>query len=88
MSPPDVNLDKQKRRHWAPLAGMALAAIFGIGIILYWVMEEFATAPTPEEVDEPVRSIENIDSDDIDSGDVDLPPTAPVEEIDAVPSSP
>ncbi|WP_172299851.1 hypothetical protein [Pseudoruegeria sp. HB172150] len=28
MSAPKTNIEKQKRRHWAPLAGIALALIF------------------------------------------------------------
>lgn len=42
MSAPQTNLEKQKRRHWAPLLGMALVTLFGVGIILYWLGEEVA----------------------------------------------
>ncbi|UWR35569.1 hypothetical protein K3759_19315 (plasmid) [Sulfitobacter sp. W027] len=45
MSPPDANLKKQERRHIGPLIGMAVTVIFGIGIIVYWMGEEVATAP-------------------------------------------
>ena len=45
MTPPDANLKKQERRHFGPLIGMAVVVIFGIGIIVYWMGEEVATAP-------------------------------------------
>ncbi|MFG6660890.1 hypothetical protein [Sulfitobacter sp. 915] len=45
MTPPDANLKKQERRHIGPLIGMAVVVIFGIGIIIYWMGEEVATAP-------------------------------------------
>ncbi|EDQ03263.1 hypothetical protein DSM14862_04153 (plasmid) [Sulfitobacter indolifex] len=48
MSPPDANLKKQERRHIGPLIGMAVVVIFGIGIIVYWMGEEVATAPEDE----------------------------------------
>lgn len=48
MSAPDTSLVTQKRRHRGPLIGMALAAIFGVSLILYWLMEESATASDPQ----------------------------------------
>ncbi len=45
MTPPDTDLKKQERRHIGPLIGMAVVVIFGIGIIVYWIGEEVATAP-------------------------------------------
>ena len=45
MSPPDTNVEKQKSRHKGPLIGMALVAVFGIGLITYWVFELFAESP-------------------------------------------
>jgi hypothetical protein len=42
MSAPKTNLEKQKRRHWAPLLGMALVALFGVALIVYWQVEEAA----------------------------------------------
>ncbi|MBJ2149802.1 hypothetical protein [Paracoccus sp. IB05] len=48
MSAPQTNLEKQTRRHWAPLLGIALAALFGVGIIVYWLGEEVSDAdPQP-----------------------------------------
>lgn len=37
MSAPDTTLAKQKRRHWGPLLGMALAIIV-IALLLVWVL--------------------------------------------------
>lgn len=42
MSAPNTNLDKQKRRHWFPLIGMALVVIFGVIMIMFWLGEEAA----------------------------------------------
>lgn len=48
MSAPDTNIEKQKRRHWAPLVGSALVVVFGIAMILWWALEQAAQAPGPE----------------------------------------
>ena len=48
MSAPETNIQKQKRRHWAPLVGSALVAVFGVALILWWVLEESAEAPGPD----------------------------------------
>ncbi len=32
MSAPDTNLEKQKRRHWGPLLGIALAIVLAGGL--------------------------------------------------------
>ncbi len=45
MSAPQTNLEKQRRRHRGPLIGMALVALFGVGLILYWLFEEAASSP-------------------------------------------
>ena len=37
MSPPDTNLEKQKRRHWGPLWGIGLAVLFAVGLFLWWI---------------------------------------------------
>jgi hypothetical protein len=47
MSAPKTNLEKQKRRHWAPLLGMALVALFGVALIVYWQVEEAAEGLSP-----------------------------------------
>lgn len=48
MSAPRTNLEKQRRRHWAPLLGIALAALFGVAVIVYWLTEEAANSdPQP-----------------------------------------
>lgn len=55
MSAPKTNLEKQSKRHWAPLLGIALAVFFGVGVIFYWLGEEVATSdpqePTESESD-------------------------------------
>jgi len=45
MSAPQTNIEKQKRRHWAPLVGSALVAVFGVLVILWWMTEEAVEAP-------------------------------------------
>lgn len=80
MSSPDTNLKKQKRRHRGPLIGMALVAIFGIGLILFWIGEIMVTAPGPDE--EPaIESSEALSPDELEAGTVDVPEAAPVEEV-------
>ncbi len=48
MSAPDTDIDKQKRRHWAPLLGSALVAIFAVAMIAWWAFEQSAKAPGPD----------------------------------------
>lgn len=43
MSAPEVNIEKQKRRHRGPLIGMAVVVLFVVVLIIYWPSEE---APT------------------------------------------
>lgn len=45
MSAPQTNIEKQKRRHWAPLVGSALVAVFGVLMIIWWMTEEAVEAP-------------------------------------------
>lgn len=53
MSAPKTNIEKQQRRHWAPLLGMGLVALFGVGLIIYWLGEEVADSdPPPQETHE------------------------------------
>lgn len=47
MSAPKTNIETQKRRHWAPLVGMALAALFGVLLIVYWIGEEVVDSDPP-----------------------------------------
>jgi len=47
MSAPQTNLETQKRRHIGPLIGMALVAIFGVSLIVYWQFEEAAQGQGP-----------------------------------------
>ncbi|GLS86047.1 hypothetical protein GCM10010873_10210 [Cypionkella aquatica] len=52
MSAPNTNIDKQARRHRGPLIGMALAVIFGVAVILYWLFEESAQSDPPAPQDQ------------------------------------
>lgn len=47
MSAPRTNIETQKRQHIAPLIGMALVVIFGVGLIVYWQFEESARGDSP-----------------------------------------
>ncbi|MEP3333536.1 hypothetical protein [Sedimentitalea sp.] len=80
MSPPDTNLKKQEHRHRGPLLGIALAVVFAIGVILYWIADEAVVAPGPETGDE------DITPPDIREGDVELHGDAPTYTVD--PSDP
>lgn len=45
MSAPRTNTEKEVRRHRGPLLGMAAVALFGVALIVYWIVEEVAQAP-------------------------------------------
>lgn len=47
MSAPHTNIGKQRRRHVVALAGMALAVLFGVFVIVYWLFEEAAESDPP-----------------------------------------
>jgi hypothetical protein len=47
MSAPQTNIEKQKKRHKGPLIGMALAVVFGVGLIFFWLMDEAADGQSP-----------------------------------------
>ena len=47
MSPPDINLERQKRRHRGPLIGMALGLVVAVGLVVFWAMRENAAPPEP-----------------------------------------
>lgn len=47
MSAPRTNLEKQRRRHWGPLLGMALVTLFAVAVIVYWLAEEMAQSDPP-----------------------------------------
>ncbi|MDP3339683.1 hypothetical protein [Frigidibacter sp.] len=57
MSAPQTNIEKQKRRHWAPLVGSALVVVFGVAMILWWMTEEAVEAP---ETDAPAAATGDI----------------------------
>ena len=79
MSAPDTNTKKQTKRHWAPLLGFLLVVCFGVGIILYWVGEEVATAPEDES-----PATESPSVTEAQDGDVNVPDSAPVEEVEPI----
>lgn len=54
MSAPRTNLEKERRRHWGPLLGMAIVTIFAVGLMIYWLFEEVAQSdPPPPPMEEP-----------------------------------
>lgn len=48
MSAPDTNIEKQKERHRPSLAGMAIAAAFGVAMIAVLVVIVSARGEAPE----------------------------------------
>lgn len=56
MSAPDKSLKKQRKRHWGPLVGMALAVAVAAGLLFWWLGQEVVVEPvseeTPAQVDE------------------------------------
>ncbi|AJE49072.1 hypothetical protein [Celeribacter indicus] len=85
MSAPDTNTKKQARRHWPPLLAFLLVVCFGVGIILYWTMEETATAPETEQT---APAMQPPSAEEMNEGDVDAPPSAPQTEITPDPVNP
>jgi len=47
MSPPDINLERQKHRHRGPLIGMALGIVVAVGLVVFWAMRENAAPSEP-----------------------------------------
>ncbi|WP_417601438.1 hypothetical protein [Pararhodobacter oceanensis] len=74
MTPPDTNLQTQQRRHRGPLIGMAVVAIFAIGLTLYWLGESMVT-PTEDGAETEITPAE------IREGDVDVPEGAPTRSV-------
>jgi hypothetical protein len=52
MSAPKTNLEKQKRRHWGPLVGIALALTVAT-LLFLWLVGNIADTDTPEPVPQP-----------------------------------
>lgn len=52
MSAPKTNLEKQKRRHWGPLLGIALALTVA-ALLFLWLLGYIADTGTPEPVPAP-----------------------------------
>ncbi|MBN8189772.1 hypothetical protein JF540_24085 [Salipiger thiooxidans] len=82
MSPPDTNTRRQARRHWPVFIALALVVLFGVGIILYWVGEEAAQAPEPDETGAP-DTVQ-----DLREGDVAPQPDVPERAADPEPLNP
>jgi hypothetical protein len=53
MSAPKTNIQKQKRRHWGPLLGIALALIVAT-LLFLWLMGYLADTETPDPAPAPV----------------------------------
>jgi hypothetical protein len=56
---PESEPERERRRHRGPLVGMALVVVFGVGLILYWILESAATTEAPADpgsVEVPPRS--------------------------------
>ena len=71
MSAPNTNIEKQARHHRGPLIGMAVAVLFGVLMIVYWLFEESAQSDPPASQD----AVESV------------PSNAPVEMITPRPNS-
>lgn len=54
MSAPQTNVERQKRRHFIPLIGIALVTVFAVILIVYWLFEEVSQADpqSPEDTTE------------------------------------
>ncbi len=52
MSSPKTNLEKQKRRHWGPLVGIAVALTVA-AVLLLWLMGYIADTDTPDPAPDP-----------------------------------
>ena len=59
MSAPQTNIEKQKRWHRGPLIGMAIVAIFGVGMLFLWMMDEASNGDSPTGAPEATESSES-----------------------------
>lgn len=59
MSAPQTNIEKQKRRHSAPLIGMIVVVLFGVAMIVWWGVEQAARAPGPDSEESQVDADNN-----------------------------
>lgn len=76
MSAPRTNIETQKRRHRGPLIGMALVVLFGLGIIIYWLLEQSANADNPQGSEVPDAD-RGVPVEEVRSGTVRVPDAAP-----------
>ncbi len=51
MSAPETNIEKQKKRHRGPLIGLAIAAVFVVLILGYYIVNLVAQGSNPEGAD-------------------------------------
>lgn len=61
MSAPDKSLKKQRRRHWAPLTGMAVAILVASGLLIWWLGRDLVTEPTTPEGEAAPAQVEGPD---------------------------
>lgn len=58
MSAPDINLEKQRRRHRGPLIGMVLAVLFGLGLMFFWLTGEVSDSAQNQPADPAAAAVE------------------------------
>lgn len=75
MTAPDTNLEKQATQHRVPLAGILLAAVVAIGLILFFI------AGLATEAADPDAAATDIGAETVGQGAVDVPEAVPSEEL-------
>jgi len=74
---PETDPQRERRRHRGPLVGMAAVALFGVGLIVYWILEEAATTDAPADpssVEVPPQATVGQDTDTPDTAPIDVTP--------------
>lgn len=51
MSPPERDIERQKRRHRGPLIGSAAVVIFALALLAWWLAHEVSEGQDPRDVD-------------------------------------
>ena len=51
MSPPDTNIEKQRRRHWGPLVGITVGLGFALTLFVVWLVYEAEQGTPPRGAD-------------------------------------
>lgn len=57
MSAPNTNIEKQKRRHKAPLIALAIVVLVVIGLMALWIVDLSAEAPGPNGAQAPLAEV-------------------------------